>query len=117
MDDRLAGVAAAVVGVALVAVGIAEYVAPGFPPPPPEPLATGVLVVGAGLALLAAGTLAVRTGLDHLALRIATGLGLLALALAVLQPSALLFGGVFWLGLVFAVLVGAGAVRTVGHVR
>ena len=117
MDERLAGVAAAVVGGSLAAVGVAEYLAPGFPPPPPEPFATGALVVAAGVALFGAGVLGTRASLDHLALRIATVIGLLTLALAVLQPEALRFGGVFWLAMVFAAIVGAGASRTVIHAR
>jgi hypothetical protein len=111
VDDRLTGVAALAVGAALALVGSAEYLLPGTPPPA-EPFATGVLVVGAGLALVGAGGVATRTGLDHLALRLGTGVGVAALALAVLAPAALLFGGIFWLGLVFAALVAAAAART-----
>jgi hypothetical protein len=117
MDERLAGVAAAVVGGSLAAVGVAEYLAPGFPPPPPEPFATGALVVAAGGALAGAGLTAVRASLDHLALRISTAVGLLTLALGVLQPGALRFGGVFWLAMVFTGLVAAGSYRTLKRVQ
>jgi hypothetical protein len=112
MDGRLAGIAALVVGLALAAVGSLEYLLPGFPPPPPDPFATGVFVVGAGLALLGAGGVAARTGLDHLAIRLGTGVGVVTLALAVLTPTSLRFGGVFWLGLLFAAFIGAAAART-----
>ena len=117
MDDRLPGVAAAAVGVAVAAVGTVEYVVPGFGAPSPEPLATGALVVATGLSLVVAGALAAASRLDHLALRAATAVGLSALALAVLYPEALLFGGVFWLALVAAGLVGAGTYRTVTRAR
>jgi hypothetical protein len=117
MDDRLTGVVAAVVGAAIVTVGTVEYVSPGLAAEPLDPLATGALVVATGLSLLAAGLLSVAAGVDHPALRAATGVGLFALALAVLSPDALLFGGVFWLALVAAALVGVGAYRTVVDAR
>jgi len=82
-----------------------------------DPFATGALVVAAGVALVVAGGLAASTGLDHLALRIATGVGAATLLLAVASPASLQFGGVFWLALVAAGLVGAGAIRTAIHVR
>lgn len=115
MDDRFAGVAAALVGSGLTAVTGVEFVVAGYPPPPAEPFVTGVLVGGAGLLLTAAGVVAAASSLDSLALRGASGVGLAGLALAVLQPGALRFGGVFWLGLVVAVLVAAGAGRTLAH--
>jgi hypothetical protein len=117
MDDRLAGVAAAVVGAALVAVGTLEYGRPGGPPPPGEPFATGLLVVTAGVSLLAAGVIAVLSGIDHLALRLGSGIGLVTLAIAVLAPPALLFGGVFWLGLLFAAVIVVAATRTAIRAR
>lgn len=117
LDDRLAGVTAVVVGVALAAVGTLEYVVPGVAPPPFEPIATGVLVTGSGVLLAVAGGLAVRDRLDNLALKSGTGVGLVTLALAVLQPDSLLFGGVFWLALVAAGLVTAGVYRTIVLVR
>jgi hypothetical protein len=115
MDDRLAGLAAMVVGASLAAVGAAEYLRPGLGAVLSDPFATGVLVVGAGTALFGAGAVAVRAALDHLALRIVTAVGLFTLALAVLQPAALEFGGVFWLAMVSAGLVVAGAYRTLSH--
>ncbi|WP_336135769.1 hypothetical protein [Natronomonas amylolytica] len=117
MDDRLAAVAAVVVGIALAVVGLFEYVLSGRSVPPYEPLATGVLVVVSGLLLLVAGLVALRAALDALSLRAATVVGLLALLLAVFQPESLLFGGVFWLGLVAAGLIAAGAYRTVTKIR
>ena len=117
MDDRLTGAAGIVVGAGLAAVGIAEYVAPGFAQPPYDPFATGALVVFAGVSLVAAGALALSAALDPLALRAAAGVGAVTLLLAVLYPASLLFGGVFWLAMVGAGLVGAGAYRTVSHVR
>jgi hypothetical protein len=117
VDDRLTGVAALAVGAALAVVGSFEYMLPGTPPPPAEPFATGVLVVGAGLALVGAGGVATRTGLDHLALRLGTGVGVATLALAVLAPTTLRFGGVFWLGLLFAALIAAAAASTGRNAR
>ncbi|MFT4883335.1 MAG: hypothetical protein ACI8U4_000840 [Natronomonas sp.] len=117
MDSRLPAVTAAVVGLALAVVGTAEYVLPGLDAPPYDPLATGVFVVGTGIALVVAGGVAARQRLDHLALRIAAGIGLLTLILAVFSPESLRFGGVFWLGMVFFALVAAGAYRTGKHVR
>ena len=117
MAERFAGATALVVGLAVAAVAGVEYLLPGFPPPPFEPFATGVLLVGAGLVLVGAGGVAVRTGLDHLALRLGTGVGVATLALAVLAPTALRFGGVFWLGLLFATLIAAAAVRTGRNAR
>jgi len=114
-DNPVAGVAAAVVGAALAVVGSLEYVRPGVRSVPAEPFATGVLVVVAGIALLGAGSLAVRESLDHLALRIGTVVGVLTLALAVFQPTALVFGGVFWLGLLFSALIALAAARTGKH--
>lgn len=112
MDDRLAGVAAIVVGIAVVAVGVAEFVLPGLAPPPWEPLATGVFVTGTGASLVAAGGVAVRHGLDTPALRATAMVGLATLALAVVRPGALVFGGVFWLGMVAAGFAALGAYRT-----
>ena len=112
MDDRLAGLAAMVVGASLAAVGAAEYLRPGLGAVLSDPFATGVLVVGAGTALFGAGAVAVRAALDHLALRISAAVGVLALALGVLQPDALLFGGVFWLALLLGGVVVAGTYRT-----
>ena len=117
MDDRVTGAVAVLVGAALAAVGTAEYVLPGLVPPPLDPFASGVLVVATGLLLAVAGALAVSAHLDHLALRAATGVGVVALVVALRLPEALLFGGVFWLALVAAGLVGAGAYRTVSNVR
>lgn len=117
MDDRLAAVAAIVVGTAVAAVGTLEYVLPGYAPPPLEPFVSGLLVVGAGLFLLVAGLAAARTAADSLALRAATAVGVGTLFLAVIQPEALLFGGVFWLALVAFGLVAAGAYRTGKTVR
>lgn len=117
MDDRLAGLAAVVTGAALTVVGTVEYALPGVAPPPFEPFTTGVLVVAAGVLLVVAGGLAFRHRFDTLALRSGTGVGVVTLALAVLQPDSLLFGGVFWLALVAAGLVTAGAYRTVALVR
>ena len=115
MDDRLAGLAAMVVGASLAAVGAAEYLRPGLGSPLDEPFPTGVLVVGSGVVLSGAGAVAFRAALDHLALRIVTAVGLFTLALGVLQPTALRFGGVFWLAMVSAGLVVAGAYRTLSH--
>lgn len=117
MASRLPSVTAAVVGIALAVVGTAEYVLPGLDVPPYDPLATGLFVVGTGIALVGAGAAAIRRHLDHLALRIAAAVGLLTLALAVFSPRSLRFGGVFWLGMVFFALVAAGAYRTGKHVR
>lgn len=117
MDDRLGAVAAVLVGGALAVVGAAEYVAPGLAPPSLDPLVTGVLVAGGGLLLLAAGGLALSTPADPLSLRAATAVGLVTLALAVLQPGSLLFGGVFWLALVATGLIAAGAYGTARAVR
>lgn len=117
MDDRLAGLTAIVVGSALTAVGTVEYVRLGVAPPPFEPFTTGVLVVTSGVMLVVAGGLAFHHRLDTLALRSGTGVGLVTLALAVLQPESLLFGGVFWLALVAAGLVTAGTYRTIALVR
>jgi ABC-type cobalamin transport system permease subunit len=115
MDSRLPAVAALLIGAALAVVGAAEYVRPGLDVPPYDPLATGLFVVGTGLALVVAGAVAASQRLDHLALRLAAGIGLLTLALAVFSPDSLRFGGVFWLGMVFFALVAAGAYRTVSH--
>lgn len=115
--DRAAGLTAALVGVALAVVGLAEYVVAGGAPPPIEPLATGTLVVVAGALLVVAGGLAVSADLDHLALRAGTGVGVVTLALAVFVPESLLFGGVFWLALVAFGLITAGTYRTVSHAR
>jgi hypothetical protein len=115
MDSRLPAVTALLVGLALAAVGTVEFVLPGRSVPPYDPLATGLFVVGTGLALVAAGAVAAHQRLNHLALRIVAGIGLLTLALAVVSPESLRFGGVFWLGMVFFVLVAAGAYRTVSH--
>ncbi len=112
VDEPLAGVAAAVVATALAAVGTLEYVVPGLASSSADPLATGVLVVAAGVALFGAGSLAIRASLDHLALRIGTGLGVVTLALAVIRPAVLLFGGVFWLGLLLPALIALAASRT-----
>ncbi|QLD84283.1 hypothetical protein HWV23_00695 [Natronomonas halophila] len=112
MDDRLAALAAVLVGASLAVVSLAEYVLPGRSVPPYEPLTTGILVLISGLLLLAAGGMAAKEALDTLALRAATSVGLVTLLLAVLQPTSLLFGGVFWLGLVSATLIGAGTYRT-----
>ena len=117
MDDRLAALAAVLVGASLVAVGAAEYLRPGLGSVLSDPFATGVLVAGSGAVLFGAGVVAFRAALDHLALRIITAVGLLTLALAVLQPAALEFGGVFWLAMVTAGLVVAGASRTAVKVR
>jgi hypothetical protein len=113
MDDRLAAVAAIVVGVAVAAVGTAEYLLPGLAPPPMDPFATGAFVVGTGVSLCVAGTVAFLNRLDHLALRLATAAGVGTLALAVLSPESLLFGGIFWLAMVSAGVVGVGSYRTV----
>ena len=112
MEDRTSGVAAVVVGAALAVVGLFEFVRPGLAAVPFEPFATGALVVAAGVVLAAAGGLATGAGGDPLALRAATMVGLGTLALAVVQSESLLFGGVFWLALVAAALVAAGAYRT-----
>ena len=115
MDDRLAGLAAMVVGASLAAVGAAEYLRPGLGSPLGEPFPTGVFIAGSGAVLFGAGVVAFRAALDHLALRIVTAVGLFTLVLGVLQPDALLFGGVFWLAMVSAGLVVAGAYRTLSH--
>lgn len=117
MDDRVTGAVAVLVGLALAVVGTREYLLPGLVPPPLDPFTSGVLVVATGLLLVVAGALAVSARLDHLALRTVTGVGVIALTLAVRVPEALLFGGVFWLALVAVGLVGAGAYRTVSNVR
>ncbi|MFQ3319639.1 MAG: hypothetical protein ACI8UR_001194 [Natronomonas sp.] len=113
MDDRLSAAIAMLVGGAVAAIGTAEFLVAGFAPPPFDPFVTGLLVVGTGALLLLSGVLAFREALDHLALRAATAVGVLTLILAVLQPRSLRFGGVFWLALVSAGLVAAGAYRTV----
>lgn len=112
MDDRLAGVAAIVVGVAVAVVGATEYVLPGLAPPLGEPLATGVFVVGTGVLLVVAGGMATRNGVDTPALRATAFVGLATLALAVVQPDSLLFGGVFWLGMVAVAFAALGTYRT-----
>lgn len=112
MDDRLAGVSAIVVGVAVVVVGVVEFVAPGLAGPLGEPLVTGAFVVGTGVLLVAAGAVGVREGLDTPALRATALVGLATLALAVVRPDALLFGGVFWLGMVAVAFAGLGTYRT-----
>ena len=112
MEGRTSGVAAVVVGAALAVVGLFEFVRPGLAVVPFEPFATGALVVAAGVVLAAAGGLATAAAGDPLALRTATMVGLGTLALAVVQSESLLFGGVFWLALVAAALVAAGAYRT-----
>lgn len=117
MDDRIVAVAAVLVGVAVTVVGALEYVLPGFAPPPYDPFVTGVFVVVAGLLLAGAGSVAALNALDHLALRSATGVGLFALLLAVYSPDSLLFGGVFWFGMVVLALVALGAYRTAKLVR
>lgn len=117
MDDRVTGAVAVVVGLALAAVGTAEYVLPGLVPPPMDPFVSGVLVVAAGLSLVVSGALAVSANFDDLALRATTAVGAVALLIAVRVPEALLIGGVFWLALVAGGLVGAGAYRTVSQVR
>jgi hypothetical protein len=117
MDDRFANVAAVLVGTALAVVGLAEYVLPGRSVPPYEPLATGVLVVASGLLLVVAGGAAIKAALETISLRAATVVGSVALLLAVFQPESLLFGGVFWLGLVSTGLIGAGTYRTVTKIR
>jgi hypothetical protein len=117
MDDRLTGALAGFVGLALAVAGTGAYLLPGVAAASFDPFATGLLVVAAGLALLVAGILAARAALDHLALRAATGVAAAALLLAATHPESLLFGGVFWLALVAAGLVTAGAYRTVATVR
>ena len=117
MDDRVTGAVAVAVGLALAAIGTAKYVLSGLVPPPVDPFATGVLVVATGLLLAVAGAIGISAGIDHLALRTATGVGAVTLLLAASLPEALLFGGVFWLALVAVGLVGAGAYRTVSEVR
>lgn len=112
MDDRLAGVAAALVGGSLTAVAVAEYVSGAPTPPPLDPFATGVVVAGSGLVLIAAGVIAIANRVDAVSLRTGTAVAVAVLALAVLAPDVLRFGGVFWLGLVGAVLVTAGGVAT-----
>lgn len=112
MDDRLAGVTATVVGVALAAVGTTAFVLPGLAPPYGEPLATGIFVVGTGGLLVAAGAVAVRDGLDTPALRGTALVGLATLVLAVVRPDTLLFGGVFWFGLVAVAFAALGVYRT-----
>ena len=115
MDDRLTGAVAGFVGLALAVAGTVEYLLAGVGAAPFDPFASGLLVVATGLALLVAGALAYRATLDHLALRAATGVAAAALVLASTYPDSLLFGGVFWLALVAAGLVVAGAYRTVTH--
>lgn len=112
MDDRLAGVAATVVGVAVAVVGAAEFVRPGLARPPEEPLVTGLFVVATGALLVTAGGVAVLNGLDTPALRATALVGLATLALAVVQPGALLFGGVFWLGMIAVAFAALGTYRT-----
>lgn len=103
--DRLRAVSALVVGVAVTVVGLSEYVA-GLETP--EPFASGVLVCGAGLALVCGGWLSLSADETPFPLVVATGVGLGTLAVAVLSPASLLFGGVFWLALVAFALVAAG---------
>lgn len=110
--SRYTAVSAMVVGAALAVVGFVEFLRPGFSPPPMEPFATGAFVVAAGVVLVAAGWLAYDAAVDHLALRLTTLVGLVALALAVFYPASLLFGGVFWLSMVLVGFVAAGAYRT-----
>ena len=105
------------VGALLAAVGTLEYVLAGLSVPPYDPLATGAFVVGAGGSLCVAGGLAFPNRLDHLALRLATAAGMGTLALAVLNPESLLFGGIFWLAMVSAGVVGVGSYRTVARSR
>ncbi|MFW5963987.1 MAG: hypothetical protein ACOCQM_03915 [Natronomonas sp.] len=111
MDSRLTAAVAVGVGVAVAALGAIRYLSAGAPPPF-DPFATGIFVVGTGVLLAAAGTLALSKGIDHLALRAATAVGAVTLLLAALSPGSLRFGGVFWLALVFFALVGAGSYRT-----
>ena len=82
-----------------------------------DPFVTGVLVVATGTSLFGAGVVGFRASLDHPALRISTAIGVVTLALAVLQPESLRFGGVLWLALVSMGLVGAGAYRTVAKTK
>lgn len=112
MDDRLAGVAATIVGVAVAAVGATEFVGPGLERPLGEPMVTGVFVVGTGILLVTAGGVAVRDRLDTPALRATALVGLVTLAIAVVRPDALLFGGVFWLGMVAVAFAALGTYRT-----
>jgi hypothetical protein len=116
MDSRLTAAVATAVGVAVAALGVVRYLSAGAPPPY-DPFATGLFVVGTGLLLAAAGGLALSKGLDHLALRAATAVGAVTLLLAAFSPGSLRFGGVFWLALVAFALVGAGAYRTVAASR
>lgn len=113
MDQRLAGVTAGVVGLSLTVVGLLEYVVAGYPALPFDPFATGVLVAIGGLLLLVTGGVAVVTATDTLSLRTGTAVGVVTLSIAVFQPDALLFGGVFWLGLVSMVFIAAAAYLTV----
>ncbi|WP_178917218.1 hypothetical protein [Natronomonas gomsonensis] len=116
MDSRLTAAVAVVVGVAVAALGAIRYLSAGAPPPF-DPFATGIFVVGTGVLLVVAGGLAFANALDHLALRAATGVGAVTLLLAAFSPGSLRFGGVFWLALVAFALVGAGAYRTVDASR
>lgn len=116
MDSRLTATVAVGVGVGVAVLGAIRYLSAGVPPPF-DPFATGAFVVLTGVLLAAAGGLALSKGLDHLALRAATGVGAVTLLLAAFSPGSLRFGGVFWLALVACALVGAGAYRTVVAAR
>lgn len=114
MDDRLPGLAALLVGIALAVVGATEYVVTA--PPPWDPFATGVFVVGTGVLAALAGGVALRTGRDAPSVRATALVGLATLALAVVRPAALTFGGVFWLAMVAVAFAALGAYLTVDAV-
>lgn len=115
MDSRLTAVVAVVAGGTLAATGTVQYVIDGLSAGGYDPLATGGFVVATGLLLAAAGGLAFVNEMDHLALRLATGIGAVTLVLTVFSPDSLVFGGVLWLAMVCFALVGAGAYRTYTH--